>query len=57
MIEYITTKDSEVMVTVKLYSKYSKQVSKDKPQQRKKESWETKAMHGQHVRQTKDFTA
>ena len=61
MIEYIRTKDSGVMATVKLYTgkqiEDSKQVFKDKQQQRRKEGWQTKAMHGQHVRQTKDFAA
>ena len=35
----------------------NRQRFREKQRERLKEGWQTKVMHGQHVRQTKDFTA
>ena len=61
MIEYIRNKDSEIMTTIQHYTgkqiEENRQRFREKQRERRKEGWQTKVMHKQHVRQTNDFAA
>ena len=61
MIEYIRNKDSEIMTTKQHYTgkqiEENRQRFREKQRERRKEGWQTKVMHGQHVRQINDFAA
>lgn len=61
MIEYIRSKDSDIMSAIHCYTGKQKEENrktfKEKQRQKRKEGWQTKVMHGQHVRQTKEFAA
>ena len=61
MIEDIRNKDSEILTTIQPYAEKqieeNRQRFRKKQRERRKEVWQTKAMHGQHVGQANDFAA
>ena len=61
MIEYIRNKYSEIMTTIQHYTgkqiEENRQRFRKKQKERRNERWQTKVIHRQHVRQTKDFAA
>jgi hypothetical protein len=61
MIEYIRNKNSSIMSAIQCYTGKQKEENrktfKEKQRQKRKEGWQTKAMHGQHIRQTKEFAS
>ena len=57
----VKTKNDEKMKTLQHYTgkqiEENRQRFREKQRERRKEGWQTKVMHGQHVRQINDFAA
>ena len=61
MREYIRDKDSQITQAVKQYTKdpnsSSRKDFREQQKRERKEGWQSKSIHGQHVKQTKGFAA